>query len=267
MTAARARPTGSLAIIGGTGLNSLPGLIDGPTPVPAQTPWGPAAAAVRSARWGERSVLFLPRHGPGHVLPPHRINYRANLWALREAGAGAVIAVAATGGISPVCAPGALVVPDQLIDYTNGREHTYFDGSDGVVTHIDFTWPYDAGLRERLLRQAEQLGETVVPEGVYGCTNGPRLESAAEVHRLARDGCTLVGMTGMPEAALARELGLPYACLAVVVNSAAGLGESSQAVVVASFERVLEQAMRRVIRLLVGVATDWSAAVDEGPRG
>jgi len=212
-----------IAIIGGSGFSTLAG-----APVPEgpglATPFGVTSAAIARGRLGGRDVLFLPRHGPGHVLPPHRINYRANLWALREAGAEYLVALAAVGGIGAAYGPGSLSVPDQIIDYTYGRDQTYFDGTGVAVTHVDFTRPYCEDLRGALLDAARRAGLDALDGGTYAATQGPRLESAAEIVRLERDGCDLVGMTGMPEAALARELGLCYACCAFVVNWAAGKG-------------------------------------------
>ena len=198
-------------------------------------------------------MVFLARHGDGHTIPPHRINYRANLWALKEAGATAVLGVAAVGAIAGA-APGDLVLPHQLIDYTHGREATYFDGADGRVEHVDFTQPYSPELRAKCLAAARAAGIALADGGVYGAMQGPRLETAAEIDRMARDGATLVGMTGMPEAALARELGLPYATIAVVVNHAAGRGDSATAVSMDAIARVLEDAMGRVLTLLDHVA-------------
>ena len=244
-----------LAVIGGSGLYELEALTD-PVRLELDTRWGAPSDAIVRGRIGQRPVLFLPRHARGHRVPPHRINYRANLWALREAGASAVIAVAAVGGIAPDCSAGALVVPDQLIDYTSDRAATFFDGDESSVTHVDFTEPYDAALRGRLIQSARGVGLPVIPEGVYGCTNGPRLETAAEIRRLSRDGCTLVGMTGMPEAGLARELGLRYACLAVVANAAAGLADSQSGVSINTIMATLERAMTDVKRVLIAVCAD-----------
>lgn len=193
------------------------------------TPFGePSGPITRGSLFGQE-VLFLPRHGYSHDLPPHQVNYRANLWALREAGAEAVLAVAAVGGIRADMGPGRLVVPDQIIDYTWGRSSTFFesvrDGLSESVTHIDFTEPYCDELRQNLLKAAFAANIKLVDGGTYAATQGPRLETAAEIERLERDGCHLVGMTGMPEAALARELGVCYACCAVVANWAAGKAE------------------------------------------
>lgn len=208
-----------LAIIGGSGLSRMERLrVERQWSV--TTPWGEPSAPLSLGELDGAPVLFLPRHGAGHTLPPHRINYRANLWALKDAGATDVVAVAAVGGITPGCPPRSIAVPDQIIDYTWGRAHSYFD--DAPVTHVDFTVPYTESLRQDLLDAARALAVDVRDGGTYGATQGPRLETAAEITRMARDGCDMVGMTGMPEAALARELGLGYATCAVVVNWGAG---------------------------------------------
>ncbi|HRO59769.1 MAG TPA: S-methyl-5'-thioinosine phosphorylase, partial [Burkholderiaceae bacterium] len=212
-----------------------------------------------------RPVVFLARHGYGHTIAPHDINYRANLWALREAGVAGVVSVATVGGIGERYVPGAIVVADQIIDYTHGRQGTYFEGPDQPVTHIDFTEPYDADLRQRLLRAAQHAGETLIDGGVYGCTQGPRLETAAEIRRLQRDGCDLVGMTGMPEAALARELDLPYAVLCVVANHAAGIGDSVQRISLDAMGEVLSAAMGRVRVILSEAVRDAESMPGDPP--
>lgn len=213
------------AIIGGTGLTELEGLAVVDERV-FDTPWGAPSGPVITGDFRGHRVLFLARHGHPHTIPPHQVNYRANLWALREAGAARVIGVNAVGGITPAMGPARIAVPHQVIDYTWGRGHTYYEQVGEAVlegvTHIDFTFPYDESLRQALLEAASRRQVIAVDYGVYGATQGPRLESVAEVARLERDGCDLVGMTGMPEAALAAELGLPYACLALSVNWAAG---------------------------------------------
>jgi 5'-methylthioinosine phosphorylase len=208
-----------LGIIGGSGLDQFEGMQITHREVMA-TPYGDPSGPLLMGEFKGLSMVFLPRHGPGHAIPPHLINYRANLWALREAGVSHVIGVAAVGGITQRMAPGVIAVPDQIIDYTWGREHTIFEHDQ--VEHVDFTEPYCAELRTALLDAAGKAGMTAVDGGTYASTQGPRLESAAEVARLERDGCDLVGMTGMPEAGLARELGLCYASCAMVVNWAAG---------------------------------------------
>jgi len=214
----------TIGIIGGTGLDRLDLLEDRDERV-VETPYGAPSAPLVHGRVESRSLVFLARHGHDHTLAPHEINYRANLWALREAAVDEIVAVAAVGGIDADPQPGGLAVPDQLIDYTWGRSGTFFEGDGVRVEHIDFTWPYAPAVRQRILDAGRTGGIPMVDGGCYAATQGPRLETAAEIRRLERDGCTLVGMTGMPEAALARELDLPYACCAVVANHAAGKGD------------------------------------------
>jgi 5'-deoxy-5'-methylthioadenosine phosphorylase len=215
-----------VAVIGGTGLNEWPDLaITGSQTM--TTPWGEPSAPLTFGRVGGFPVAFLPRHGHGHKLPPHRVNYRANIWALHDAGIRAVVAIAAVGGIAPWLPPAALAVPADLIDYTWGRAHTYSDGADFELQHAEFTEPYSDRVRRELVHAALALRIDVADGGVMGVTQGPRLESPAEIRRMKRDGCDMVGMTGMPEAALARELGLHYGCLAVSVNWAAGIGRGA----------------------------------------
>ena len=238
-----------MGIIGGSGLARLAGLADARRQV-MRTPWGDPSCALTFGQLDGSPIVFLARHGYGHTIAPHEINYRANLWALRQAGVESIVAVATVGGIADRVPPGAIIVADQVIDYTHSRDSTFFQGPDQPVTHIDFTEPYDAGLRQRLLAGATRAGETVFDGAVYGCTQGPRLETAAEIRRLARDGCDLVGMTGMPETALARELGLRYAALCVVANHAAGIGDSARRVSLEAMIEVLDAAMARVRRIL-----------------
>lgn len=239
----------SLAIIGGSGLERFAGL-QVLRSVDAGTPYGPPSSPLRFGTLDGCAMVFLSRHGESHAIAPHEINYRANIRALKDAGVDGIVSVATVGGIRSAFGPGALVLPDQLIDYTTGRPGTFFEGPDAPVVHVDFTHPYDARLRAMLLRAALDLGEPLADGGTYGCTQGPRLETAAEIRRMRRDGCDLVGMTGMPEAALARELGVPYATLAVVANHAAGLGESAEAIALDEIMRVVAQAMDRVRALL-----------------
>lgn len=234
-----------IGVIGGTGLTE-PVFLQNLKILSVPTPFADLAVDVTTGTVNSHPAAFIARHGRGHKVPPHRINYRANLWALRQAGVSAVIGVNAVGGIHARTAPGALAVPNQIIDYTWGREHTFFaDGLD-AVTHIDFTQPYDEAMRQLLLRSAGDV--EVWDGGVYACTQGPRLESAAEVRRLQRDGCDMIGMTGMPEAALARELDLPYACLALSVNWAAGLTE--EAISMEAIGRVLQSGMATALSVL-----------------
>ncbi len=237
-----------LAIIGGSGLTRLSTLAVAHREV-VRTPYGQPSSALLFGQIAGRDTIFLARHGHGHTIPPHRVNYRANLWALKERGASAVLAVASVGGIRGVV-PGDLVLPHQLIDYTHDREGTFFDGGDQQVVHIDFTRPYTPSLRATCLAAAASARIALADGGVYGAVSGPRLETAAEIDRLERDGATMVGMTGMPEAALARELELPYAAVAVVVNHAAGREDSAHAISMDGIARVLEVAMDKV-RLLV----------------
>ena len=241
-----------LAIIGGSGLTRLSTLAVAHREV-IRTPYGDPSSTLLFGEVAACPVVFLARHGHGHTIPPHRVNYRANLWALKDKGATAVVAVASVGVIRGG-KPGDLVLPLQLIDYTSGREATYFDGGDRAVVHVDFTHPYTPRLRARCLGAAASAGIALADGGVYGAVNGPRLETAAEIDRMERDGATLVGMTGMPEAALARELGLPYAVICVGVNHAAGRGDSAQQISMQGVAGVLETAMSEVRRLLDHVA-------------
>jgi len=241
-----------LAIIGGSGLTQLSTLAISRREV-VRTPYGEPSAPLLFGSVAGRPTVFLARHGHGHTIPPHRVNYRANLWALKARDVTAVLAVASVGGIRDA-PPGALVLPHQLVDYTSGRMATYFDGEEGKVVHVDFTRPYTGWLRQRCLEAARLAGLKLHDGGVYGAVNGPRLESAAEIDRMDRDGATLVGMTGMPEAALARELAIDYATIAVVVNHAAGRGDSAQAISLDGIVRTLQGGMERVRALLEHVA-------------
>ena len=235
------------AIIGGTGLTQLEGLTLKQAQSP-DTPYGAPSAAVLRGEYAGHEVLFLARHGHPHRIPPHQVNYRANLWALKQAGAEAILAVNAVGGIHAAMGSGHLCVAHQVIDYTWGRAHTFFEGEIAHVTHIDFSYPYDEALRGKLIDALQALGYPHSSHGVYGATQGPRLETVAEIARLERDGCDIVGMTGMPEAALARELELPYACLALVVNPAAG--KSSGIITMAEIEAELARGIDKVRAVL-----------------
>ncbi|HLX80150.1 MAG TPA: S-methyl-5'-thioinosine phosphorylase [Burkholderiales bacterium] len=238
-----------LAILGGSGLSRLATLSDVQRKV-VHTPYGEPSGALSFGSIGGRELVFLARHGDDHSIPPHQVNYRANIRALQEAGVKEIVSVATVGGIRREFGPGALVLPDQIIDYTWGRPSTFFEGAGAKVTHIDFTEPYSAALRERILKAAEACGETVAERGVYATTQGPRLETAAEINRLERDGADLVGMTAMPEAALAREAGMEYAAIAVVANHAAGRGDSTHAIPLERIQAVVDQAMNRVRRII-----------------
>jgi len=237
-----------LAVIGGTGFGEFAGLAD-VAGRELDTPFGPAY--VETGRLAGADVLFLPRHGHPPRFPPHRINYRANIRALRDAGASHVVAVTAVGTVNESLAVPQLVIPDQVIDYTFGREATFFDDR---IHHIDFTFPYDTPLRNRLLDIAHRVlpGVPVADRGVYGCTQGPRLETAQEIRRLRIDGCDIVGMTAMPEAALAREIGLPYAGVSVTVNAGAGIG--GVAVAMADIAKAMAEGMNWVRELITALA-------------
>jgi 5'-methylthioinosine phosphorylase len=243
-----------LAIIGGTGLDALADLQDARTQA-IDTPYGAPAPVVHHGGLAGHDVLFLARHGDTHGTPPHRINYRANIRALQSLGATEVIAVAAVGGIRGH-PPGSLALPDQLIDYTSGRAATFFDGDNSPVTHVDFTRPYSLTLRDACHAAAKRAGIALHDGGIYAAVNGPRLETAAEIDRMDRDGATMVGMTGMPEAILAREAGLAYAVVALSVNHAAGRGDSADAISQPAFERVLQAGMQQVRALLRQIALD-----------
>ncbi|WP_439638757.1 S-methyl-5'-thioinosine phosphorylase [Nevskia sp.] len=223
MTTAARKPA-KVAVIGGTGMNQWPGL-DVIDSVLADTPYGAPSAPLVHGTVAGVEAIFLARHGEGHKLPPHAINYRANLWALKQAGVEQVIAIGAVGAIAGWFAPGALAIPHDLIDYTWGREHTYFDGRPGSgLKHIEFNQPYAPAVRRALIEAARAANVEARDGGVMAVTQGPRLESPGEIRRLKQDGCDMVGMTSMPEAALAAELDLPYACVAVSVNWAPGIG-------------------------------------------
>lgn len=242
-----------LAIIGGSGLTQLACLEISRREV-VRTPYGEPSGTLTHGRIGRQEVVFLARHGHGHTIPPHRVNYRANIWALvKAAGAEGIISVASVGGIRADLGPGTLVVPHQIIDYSWGRPATFFDGGEAPVVHVDFTEPYDRALRERLLCAGEAAGVTVSGAAVYAATQGPRLETAAEITRLERDGADIVGMTGMPEAALARELVTPYAAICAVANWSAGRGDSASMIHFDRIEAVLQEslgAVRQVIEHL-----------------
>lgn len=242
-----------VAIVGGSGLAQFEGLELTRREV-MRTPYGEPSGALS---WGclhagssRQEVVFLPRHGYSHTIPPHDINYRANLWALNEVGVTSVIAVASVGGIRSDLVPGRLVVPDQILDYTYGRSSTFFDNAELPVTHVDFTHPYDASLRQCLLQAGQRVGAVIADGGVYACVQGPRLETAAEINRYERDGADMVGMTGMPEAVLARELGMRYACLSVVVNLAAGRAPAASVISLDAIMVVLNTTMVTVRAIL-----------------
>ena len=236
-----------VAIIGGSGLTALKNLEITRREV-MRTPYGEPSAPLIHGRIGGQSAVFLPRHGHGHTIPPHAVNYRANIWALKETGATHVIAVNAVGAIIPVLASGSLAFPDQIIDYTYGREHTFFGNDQKPVTHTDFTFPYCEELRQALIEAAREGGFEAAEHATYAATQGPRFETIAEINRLERDGAHIVGMTGMPEAGLARELALCYASIAVVANPAAG--RAAGVISLREIEQALDAGMGKVRALL-----------------
>jgi len=243
-----------LGIIGGTGVGAVESLVQVASHFP-QTPFGLPSAAIDEGMLDGCRVFFLQRHGRPAVVPPHLVNYRANIWALRSLGVSDIVSINAVGGISPSMQPGVLAIPDQLIDYTWGRAHTFDEGADGRLQHIDFTEPYQPELRAALLTVADRQGIACRHRAVYGATQGPRLETAAEIRRMAADGCDVVGMTGMPEASLARELGIAYASVCMVVNLAAGLGD--EPITLALMREILEREAVIVIRLLRALAVEY----------
>lgn len=232
-----------VAIIGGTGLTSLEQL-KVIKREEVKTPYGDPSGPLTYGALNGKEIIFLPRHGSGHTIPPHKINYRANLWALKNAGVGRVIAIAAVGGIAEDFPPMKLAIPDQIIDYTWGRKSTFFEEGLEEVTHVDFSYPYDETLRQILIKACKTAGVDFCEKGTYGATQGPRLETAAEINRYERDGCTMVGMTGMPEAVLARELDIAYATCAFSVNWAAGRSETL--ITMEDIEKCLEDGMGNI---------------------
>jgi 5'-methylthioadenosine phosphorylase len=237
------------AIIGGSGLAKLAAL-KAPRRQVMRTPYGEPSGALTFGMLAGREIVFVARHGYGHTIAPHEINYRANIWALQQLGVEGIFAVASVGGIRADLLPRTLVVPHQILDYTHSRASTFFEKGTSAVTHSDFTEPYSQRLRQQLLAAAQKAEEAVYDGAVYACTQGPRLETAAEIDRLERDGADVVGMTGMPEATLAREAGLDYAALCVVVNHAAGRGDSKTKVELSQLDLVLGESVARAVRVL-----------------
>jgi 5'-methylthioadenosine phosphorylase/5'-methylthioinosine phosphorylase len=243
-----------LAIIGGTGLTSIEEL-ELISSERVETPYGAPSSDLLKGEFGGKELIFLARHGKDHTIPPHKVNYRANIWALRKLGVSEVIAIAAVGGIHKDIPPEKIIIPDQIIDYTYDRRHTFFEEALDEVTHIDFTHPYSETLRQKLLQAAVDSNVNAYCGGVYGVTQGPRLETAAEIKRMERDGCDIVGMTGMPEASLARELGLGYACCALSVNWAAGKTDSE--ITMDDIRQVIGTGMMSVKTLLVKLLSTY----------
>lgn len=239
-----------VAIIGGTGLTSINGLEITNREI-VQTPYGEPSGPLIQGEFCCNSVYFLPRHGAGHTIPPHKVNYRANIWALKNAGVEQVISINAVGAIHKDIQPGSLIIPDQIIDYTTSRTNTFFEEGLSQVVHIDFTEPFCESLRQSIISAAKEKAINVTERGTYAATQGPRLETAAEINRLDRDGCDLVGMTCMPEAALAREQELCYASISVVANLAAGRGDEDLTMDV--IVKNLDNGMEQVRKLLESV--------------
>ncbi|MDO4878101.1 MAG: S-methyl-5'-thioinosine phosphorylase [Neisseria sp.] len=234
-----------LAVIGGSGLSRIPELEIQERRI-IRTPYGLPAAPLLAGRAGGRDIVFLARHGMNHALAPHEINYRANIWALREMGATGIISVSAVTAVHPDFPVGALVLPDDLIDYTCGRASTFFENDSREAVHTDFTEPYDHTLRQTLLQYADGCGIGLLPHAVYGCLQGPRTPTRAEIRRLHKDGADIFGMTGMPEAVLARELNLPYAHLCGITARA---GEALPA---EAQSRQAQDTVSQIRRLLTG---------------
>ncbi len=246
-----------LAIIGGSGLYT-PGqdFILGDS-VERATPYGETSAEILIGEWQGHPIVFLSRHGATHEIPPHRVNYRANIWGLKQQGVTRIVAVNAVGGISEAMSPRSLVLPDQIIDYTSAREHSFFNGGEEGVQHTDFSAPYSERMRALLRQVAARTGQTLIDGATYACTNGPRFETAAEIARLRNDGCDIVGMTAMPEAILAREIEIEYASIALVVNWAAGINEGL--VGMPEILENLEQGMHLIRPLLLAAAGETDA--------
>lgn len=238
-----------LAVIGGRALTQLKNLEITHRQV-MRTPYGEPSGAFLFGMLNHQEVIFLARHGSGYTIPPHLVNYRANLWALREQGVSEVISVATVGGIRADLVPGTIVLPDQIIDYTHGRDATFYDTRDKHYIYSDFTTPYCSQLRKRILNSAIAAGQPCLDGGVYAATQGPRLDSIAEINRYERDGADMVGMTGMPETTLAMELGLKYATIAVVANYAAGRGDSKHKINMESINSTVADSMERVHSIL-----------------
>jgi 5'-methylthioinosine phosphorylase len=251
-----------LGIIGGTGLEVLTDLQIERRQI-VRTPYGEPSGPLSFGEIAGKPLVFLPRHGNGHTIAPHMINYRANLWALHAQGVKDIVAIATVGGIMDALSPGTIAIPNQLIDYTHSRKNTYFDGlsENGFkqVKHIDFTEPYDQYLRALCLKAASLLGENLIDGGVYAAAQGPRLETAAEINRFARDGATMVGMTGMPEAALARELEMRYAAICPIANHAAGRGDSLHKIKYEDMSNILHETMTHVRAIIQQVVTLYAS--------
>ena len=245
-----------LAIIGGSGLCNIEGLEIIRREI-VRTPYGQPSEPLIFGNLGGKKVIFMARHGANHTLSPHHINYRANIWALQSVGVKSIISIASVGSIEKSIKVGDFVIPHQIIDYTYGRNNTYFDGIDNPVKHIDFTYPYDMSLREIIIQSVQKLTYNFVTKGVYAATQGPRLETAVEIDRYEKDGATIVGMTAMPEAVLARELNLSYVAICPVANHAAGRGESAEGISSAMLNHSSQQTIKNTIDILIDLVKTY----------
>ena len=234
-------------IIGGSGLDNLQ--LEEAQGSVVDTPYGKTSARLVEGTIDGLDVAFLSRHGNEIKRPPHMINYRANIWAIAQLKPAAVVALASVGGIVAEDTPGTVAIPDQILDYTYGREQSYNQGDKPTVNYIDFTFPFNMDLRDELLEAALDAHIDVVDGGTYAATQGPRLETAAEIDKIERDGGHYVGMTLMPEAALARELGLSYAAICQIVNPAAGRGSSSEAIDLEAMAKVIGKATDESVQI------------------
>ncbi len=212
-----------IGLIGGSGLYEIKGFVL-KSKKTVKTPFGKPSNQYLIGEINNTEVIFLPRHGAGHNIPPHMINYRANIWGFKKLGVERIISISAVGGIKKGLKPGDIVITDQILDMTKNRESTFYNGKDGVV-HIDFTYPFCPELRKILLKAGKHLKVTIKDGGAYVAVEGPRLETASEIKSFAILGGDVVGMTGMPEASLARELEICYSGLSVVANYAAGISK------------------------------------------
>jgi 5'-methylthioinosine phosphorylase len=247
-----------LAIIGGTGLTKLENLIIKRREI-VRTVYGDPSQPLIFGEVNGKEVVFLARHGSGHSIPPHAVNYRANVAALQQVGVTHIASVATVGGIHADLAAGVIAVPDQIIDYTFGRQNTYFDGDENPVKHIDFTQPFCESLRKQWILAANKADVSIVNHGIYAVMQGPRLETAAEINRLEKDGATMVGMTVMPEAALARELDIRYAAICPVANFAAGRGDSAIGISFDVLVKNLESTMMHVRNIIEHLVESYEA--------
>ena len=241
-----------IGVIGGSGLLGIEEWGSSREEV-IRTPYGEPSHAIKVSELDDSEVAFIARHGNPHHIPPHLINYRANLWALHSLGVKTIISIATVGSIAPEIQPGDLVFPNQIIDYTSAREHTFFDGLNNPLNHIDFTYPYEDFLRSQLIASSQNLKIKFIENGCYASVNGPRLETAAEINRYENDGATIVGMTGMPEAGLARELGISYAAICPVANHAAGRGLSKEGLNLETINKNSKEMMSSVVTLITEV--------------